>query len=468
MLLNAKDGDGSDRSGGRNAINRTTMIAVPVLYAFVIVITIVLTIQNNNNLENILEENVKSELVAACFSARTIIDDDIPLFLAVDGDEYIEAHYERWSNINDRLRDLKDSIGAQYIYALRKLGNSPDSAYHFVFDTDEETDEIFTEYELDPVHLEALEGNDAAGLLNSTDEWGSYNTGAVPIYDNHRIVGIVGVDYADHYISQSKDAAFVSEIVLFAVLILSLGILIVILVVMANKSRRMQAELYRLANIDAVTGLPNRHFLYSEFAQRSKQLMADKTLFAVVFIDLDNFKLVNDSAGHETGDTLLRLIAGFLQQTATNLGEKAARRSVTARIGGDEFLQVLVGVENERQANEYAQNLFRDFAKTLGLIPYIHNYHLGLSVGIALFPQHSENYNQLIRNADVAMYASKQQGKNSFRIYDPSMDSLVTNVQLSIRKVDTTDKKTAQEKSTANDNLGQTGSTQPIGGTGLD
>jgi diguanylate cyclase (GGDEF)-like protein len=449
------------RAGG--ALNLVAVVVVPILYAIVIATTILLTIHNNNNLETILEKSVKSELIATCISARNIISSDLPLFKAVDGDDYIEEHYERWSKINDELRELKNAVGAQYIYALRAFepaggtsasgggggsagaagaaggggaGGGGGTEYRFVFDTDEETDEIFTEYDLDPVHEKAFEGEDASGLLNSVDEWGTYNTGAVPIYEGGKIIGIVGVDYEDQYIEQSKNSALASEIVLLAVLVLSLGALIVILAVMASRNRKMQAKLYRVANFDVITGLPNRYFLYSNFAKENSRLFAERHPFAVLFIDLDNFKKVNDGAGHEAGDELLRIIAAFLRKTERDASDAEGTAPVSMRIGGDEFLQIVAGVTDAQQAFERAQKMLDEFQATPELAPFIRDYQLGLSIGIALYPEQSESFDELIRYSDIAMYASKQQGKNGFSIYEESMDSLVMDVQLSIRQTD--------------------------------
>jgi diguanylate cyclase (GGDEF)-like protein len=145
--------------------------------------------------------------------------------------------------------------------------------------------------------------------------------------------------------------------------------------------------------------------------QAQKTAKRTQSAVAVLFLDLDHFKAVNDAHGHAVGDQLLKLVAERL----THL---LRAEDTVARVGGDEFVVLLPDLQDDKQAIVAAEKIVSELVK-----PFIvasHVLQLGASVGIALFPQHSENLHDLIRLADNAMYAAKRQGRNCYAIYNDS------------------------------------------------
>lgn len=176
---------------------------------------------------------------------------------------------------------------------------------------------------------------------------------------------------------------------------------------MTLQSQQQEQEHY-LAYHDLLTGLPNR----AHFMELHKQAMLHaahtKDMLALLFLDLDKFKPVNDTLGHDIGDLLLQAVAERLQS--------AVRKSdAVARFGGDEFAILLTDLLDMKVATTIADKLVATLAQ-----PFIiaeHKLHIGVSIGIAMYPVDGQTQQELIRKADQAMYIAKQQGGNSFRFY---------------------------------------------------
>lgn len=168
---------------------------------------------------------------------------------------------------------------------------------------------------------------------------------------------------------------------------------------------------------DPLTNLNNRRFFISQLKSSLKNIKQTKNGGAVIFIDIDNFKLVNDQLGHNQGDRLLchfsQLLENFSQANSTPLCQLSI-----ARLGGDEFVILLI---QKRQSNieesvkKISQKLLALFNNEIG--PQYHQQNISTSIGIALFPQQSTNTVELLNFADRAMYQSKKQGKNCYNIY---------------------------------------------------
>lgn len=176
-------------------------------------------------------------------------------------------------------------------------------------------------------------------------------------------------------------------------------------------SRSSHEALVRLAHHCSLTGLANRHYFVTRLTEDLRQLRVGRQL-AVLYVDLDDFKKVNDSFGHGHGDLLLRNIAERLQQTVRE-------NDLVSRLGGDEFAIMLHDVRDEAHAMNYAQRLlsFIEPAYQVNgvLMP------VGMSIGLALAPAHGNRADELMRAADLAMYAAKSAGKGSVRLYSPVM-----------------------------------------------
>lgn len=174
-----------------------------------------------------------------------------------------------------------------------------------------------------------------------------------------------------------------------------------------------QEHIYRLAHYDALTGLPNRTLL----AQRSQQAIAGaqrhNTPLAVLFLDLDHFKHINDSLGHKVGDNLLIHIAKRLRQTVREY-------DTVARLGGDEFV-LLLPRANAAGAQRVAGKLAQAFDAPFQVGQ--HELTLGCSVGVALYPQDGRDFDALVQSADMAMYGAKRQGRNTYRFFTSQMQA---------------------------------------------
>jgi diguanylate cyclase (GGDEF)-like protein/PAS domain S-box-containing protein len=181
--------------------------------------------------------------------------------------------------------------------------------------------------------------------------------------------------------------------------------------------KNAEKELRYLANYDHLTNLPNRSLLLERINHAMDYSARSSKSIALFFIDLDRFKQVNDSLGHEYGDILLKEI--------TNRLKKALRVDDTvARLGGDEFVVLLESYRNNNQLTKIAQKLIDVIGESIHLKDVAVN--VGASIGIALYPDDAADSDQLLRHADVAMYHAKQLGRNTFQFFTQSMNEEAT------------------------------------------
>ena len=382
---------------------------------------IFMTLRNTEELKGILEESIEAQLISTSIAARGLLDPG--KFEAYETYGDIADDLENYNQTLLELRALCSQTGAEYIYALKLIGDK----YYFIFDTDEEDETLFQEYEIYPVHEQAFMGIESAGIMNVSDEYGSFNTGAVPILSSDgRIVGIISTDIQDKYVSETKEAARRNTVSLITTIVISMAAMISIVALLLRNVRKMQDKLYSMANYDSLTSLPNRQYLMSYLPIAADKSFKKDIPFALFLIDLDNFKKVNDNSGHEAGDNLLKNIGAFLSGVFED--PKPTKQSngimnVSARIGGDEFVQIIPGIGTEEEAAEFANKVFEKFKSLAMRDANVVKYKIGMSIGVALFPLHTKNYNQLIRFADLAMYFAKKGGKNTFSIYNGEMDN---------------------------------------------
>jgi diguanylate cyclase (GGDEF)-like protein len=175
--------------------------------------------------------------------------------------------------------------------------------------------------------------------------------------------------------------------------------------------RNAELEMRRLANVDSLTNLANRHCFYMQLESLKKQNQF--TAFTLFFLDLDNFKNVNDSLGHGVGDLVLQNVAKRLLQTVRS-------NDLLARLGGDEFAIISPCEDSATQAGQLAQRLLNTFVAPCVINGK--NLQIGCSIGIALAPDHGRDTETLLKNADMALYAAKSAGRNTFRFYEPGME----------------------------------------------
>lgn len=179
--------------------------------------------------------------------------------------------------------------------------------------------------------------------------------------------------------------------------------------------KRAEQELRYLANYDTLTGLPNRTLLAERLAHSLIRARRFGTHVALLFLDLDRFKHVNDSMGHAAGDRLLKAVAARI---VTSVRES----DTVARLGGDEFTVVLEDLRDPIEAEAVARKLLEAFATPLD-IDGRHEMIISPSIGISLYPEHGQVPTDLLKHADTAMYYAKERGRNTFQVYNDAMDA---------------------------------------------
>lgn len=180
-----------------------------------------------------------------------------------------------------------------------------------------------------------------------------------------------------------------------------------------NIRRKAEEKNYQLANYDSLTGLPNRHYLYTCFDQEVFYAVRESKQFALIFLDLDRFKLVNDTLGHDAGDDLLKLIAGRLKACVRN-------SDTICRLSGDEFIILQRDIEYIDQVAKVAQKLIDIMMLNFEISG--HKFTTSFSIGISMYPDDGQNISTLLRHADIAMYKVKQSGKNDFKFFNTTMN----------------------------------------------
>jgi diguanylate cyclase (GGDEF)-like protein len=182
-------------------------------------------------------------------------------------------------------------------------------------------------------------------------------------------------------------------------------------------------QIHRLAYYDVLTELPNRSRFHEKLAETLDLAKRTGKSFAIMFLDLDQFKRINDTLGHHVGDDLLRIIAQRLTRVlrveeAAGTRGKSPERDV-CRQGGDEFIVLLNGVGTEEQAARAANRVIETLAQPIAIGPQ--EVFVSASIGIVMYPRDGDDLDMLLKNADVAMYHAKSEGRNRFAFYHDSM-----------------------------------------------
>ncbi|QFU24702.1 EAL domain-containing protein [Shewanella eurypsychrophilus] len=181
--------------------------------------------------------------------------------------------------------------------------------------------------------------------------------------------------------------------------------------------KKAEEDLRFLANYDALTGLPNRSLFQDRIQHATKQANRTNRLVALLFIDLDRFKYINDSMGHHVGDQLLKSVAQRLRNIVR-------QGDTVARIGGDEFTIILENLSKQSAAKQVSDKIIQAFNTPFTLEG--NQFSVSSSIGISLYPNDANSSEELIKFADTAMYHAKSQGRNNYQFYLPEMNEVVS------------------------------------------
>ncbi len=224
-----------------------------------------------------------------------------------------------------------------------------------------------------------------------------------------RDMGTPGLDLQ----ARRKDGSVFPVDVSLAPLQTDEGLWVVAAVRDVSERRHFEEQILHQATHDALTGLPNRLLYRQLLEQAMRQAERDETLLAVLFLDLDGFKTINDTLGHGAGDALL-------VQVAARIRGALRASDVVGRLGGDEFTILLAGIRHVHVISQIADNILAAIAR-----PYEvegREVNITASIGITVFPLDDANADSLLRNADTAMYHAKQEGRNRYSYYTAEMN----------------------------------------------
>jgi diguanylate cyclase (GGDEF)-like protein len=222
---------------------------------------------------------------------------------------------------------------------------------------------------------------------------------AIPTSDGP--FGILGAYRRDNCAFTRKDASFLKAIAT------ALGT--------AIGRHRVEERLSHVAQFDSITGLPNRTLFHDRLAQAMTRARRRKSALALIFLDLDGFKEINDTLGHKAGDRLLRAVGARLKHSLRE-------GDTVARLGGDEFTVILEDLHDRDEATAVAQKVLGALAKPLTLEKQ--EFAVTASAGLTVYPEDSRSPETLLKNADTAMYYAKDGGKNNLKSYTPLMTTL--------------------------------------------
>ncbi|NOQ31425.1 MAG: EAL domain-containing protein [Helicobacteraceae bacterium] len=234
----------------------------------------------------------------------------------------------------------------------------------------------------------------------------------LPITNTQNSVIAYLVSYTDStkLTTMINDFYHVNIIIILSLLIVAF---FVYRVVLYNHELRLEKKkFYNLSQYDTLTQLPNRTLFYDRLEESISKATQNKTRFALLLIDIDNFKHLNDSYGHSEGDKILKSVGLKLKKIIP-------QEDTLARIGGDEFVVIIENINNSLDVNATTNKIINLFKIPINIENKLH--YISVSIGISLFDDDSNEISELIKYADIAMYKAKDAGKNNAQFYSPEM-----------------------------------------------
>ena len=228
---------------------------------------------------------------------------------------------------------------------------------------------------------------------------------------------LAGREWRGEFLNRRKDGTLFWELASISPIKNSEGEITHFVGVKENITERKELleHLDRMAHYDKLTGLPNRALFFDRLACVESLSRQERRLIGLLFIDLDGFKEVNDSYGHEAGDTVLRIMAGRLTACLREC-------DTAARMGGDEFTVILGNLTRKGDALRVGEKILGALAEPMTLADGT-CCRVGASIGIAIYPEDADNIEVLVSAADAAMYDAKREGKNVCRFYRSRIDA---------------------------------------------
>jgi diguanylate cyclase (GGDEF)-like protein len=254
-----------------------------------------------------------------------------------------------------------------------------------------------------PEHLLIRPGENHLTFMEDLVQQGMSKLLLLPIFIKQRLAAVIVFSYLDSYFISDEEIERLRKFSDHVAVALS------------NAS--WEEKLYNHAHYDSLTGLPNRVLLHDRLEQAIARAQRNKCHAAIIFVDLDRFKLINDSMGHSEGDKLLKNIAVLLSDSVRNV-------DTVVRFGGDEFVVVIPDIDSTKnivtELGSIADKILENTSKRIELMN--RKVQTGLSIGIAVYPEDGETPDELVKNADAAMYHAKEQGRGCYKFYAPELN----------------------------------------------